>query len=211
MAKGKFSVLHDLVGDRFGRLMVVSRADNKGRATMWLCRCDCGVDAVVSASHLRSGHSQSCGCLVREKIGAVRRTHGESKSLEFSSWMNMRRRCLNETDPAYVWYGARGIGICTAWDNFSEFLKDMGPKPSPRHSIERLDVNGHYAPGNCVWATAVQQGRNQRRTKLTLEKAEEIRRLAESGVSRRALRERFGVCKATVSHIINGHLWVPET
>jgi hypothetical protein len=201
--------LIDLTGQQFERLFVTFRAPSVRRHTMWNCTCTCGAPVVVDGKHLRSGHTRSCGCLLRETSGNMNRTHGKTESPEYLSWCAMRSRCRNNAVPAYYLYGGRGITICREWDDFSVFLRDMGRRPTPRHSIERVDTNGNYEASNCVWATKTRQGRNTRAVKLTLEKAQEIRRLAAGGISRKQLREEFCVCKATISHVINERLWKP--
>ena len=107
---GKFI---DLTGQRFGRLVVVSRADNSGYGkVMWLCQCDCGSKPVVVAGNLRSGTTQSCGCVHREKLGELNRTHGLSRSRIYYLWHGMRTRCNNENCASYIHYGGRGITVC---------------------------------------------------------------------------------------------------
>jgi hypothetical protein len=156
----------DLTGHPpFGRLTVVAFAGiASNRKATWRCLCDCGNETVVTGVDLRSGHSQSCGCLMGERLIASLTTHGRSGTPEHSSWKQMRQRCLNPKNNAYDRYGGRGIVICQRWlDSFADFYADMGPKPSPKHSIERRENDGNYEPGNCYWATPKQQNRNTRK------------------------------------------------
>lgn len=135
------------------------------------CRCDCGSIEVFRLPALRSGKTQSCGCLALEmaierghKYGGQTKTHGGTGTAEYQIWLGMKARCLNPNSPGYERYGARGIGVCQRWiDSFPAFLADMGPRPSEVHSIDRYpNQSGNYEPGNCRWATAKEQARNTR-------------------------------------------------
>lgn len=145
----------DLVGQRFGQLVV--RAPDPTRLTRlyWICLCDCGQETSVQSGHLVGGLINSCGC------GRI--THGLRKSPEYVVWNNLRQRCTNPNNPMYDNYGGRGIGVDPRWEAFEVFHADMGPRPSDNHSIEREDVNGNYEPNNCVWATKETQANNTRR------------------------------------------------
>jgi hypothetical protein len=154
----------DLTGQVFGRLTALSRIDKPGESK-WLCRCECGNIKEVFARKLTRKATQSCGCLHREMVGARFATHRMSESPEYRVWAGMKRRCYAPKAPHYECYGGRGITVCDQWLNsFESFYQDMGPRPSARHSIDRIDVNGNYEPGNCRWATIKQQRRNTRST-----------------------------------------------
>lgn len=165
----------DRTQQRFGRLIVISRDTSRplasnGRRVYWICRCDCGVEKSIAGHELASGDSQSCGCLHRETLGALTRTHGQShganKSGAYSSWMAAKMRCENPMNVGYVRYGGRGIKMCKRWsENFKEFLKDMGERPIGM-SLDRINSNGNYEPLNCRWATQSQQTRNKRTNRL---------------------------------------------
>jgi hypothetical protein len=104
----------------------------------------------------------SCGCLKRELDRTTRHVvHGLAKTRAHRSWLAMRRRCTYPSDPGWPHYGGRGIAVCERWNNFANFFADLGECP-PNHSLERIDVNGCYKPGNCRWATPAEQSRNQR-------------------------------------------------
>ena len=159
----------DLTGQRFGRLVAISFAcrNRNGRAA-WNCLCDCGSECVVAGTSLtRRQPTRSCGCLQREETGARFRTHGLKNTAEHNVWSLMIRRCYNENRPDYGLYGGRGVTVCERWrTSFQAFYDDMGPRPSNRHSIDRIDNDGNYEPCNCRWATQCEQARNKRSNRL---------------------------------------------
>jgi hypothetical protein len=148
-----------LEGRRFYALTVVRRAGRKQRAAAWLCRCDCGEEIIVRSDVLHQGRKKTCG-IAGHYWGDF--GLGKLNWPEYRCWAKMRDRCLNPARKKYETYGGRGIRICERWDRFANFLEDMGKKPSPKHSIDRKDVNGNYEPGNCRWATNGEQQRNRR-------------------------------------------------
>lgn len=159
----------NLTGQRFGRLEVVSYAGPTGkqRQSTWLCRCDCGTEKVIRSTHLMSGQITSCGCFKVEQVRTANSTHGKSHMREYNSWQGMVARCTNPNSESFAEYGARGITICDRWLNsFEDFLSDMGTRPNETDSIDRIDNSKGYEPGNCRWASQVQQCRNTRRNKL---------------------------------------------
>jgi len=166
----------DITGTRFGRWTVVRREGKKpnGQA-LWRCRCDCGRENLITGSGLRTGDSTNCGCLRNEKNSArmkiTERTHGHAtvalhsvSGRTYDTWRAMRQRCLNPRNVRYPRYGGRGITICERWMKFENFLADMGPRPSPKHSIDRINTDGNYEPSNCRWATPKEQTDNRKRT-----------------------------------------------
>lgn len=158
-------------GTRFGRLLILEEVPERSHLgrTQWRCQCDCGEIRVVVTSRLTSGRTRSCGCLRATSYGMSKSMRGRSVNApEYNTWLSMRGRCLNQNSASYALYGERGITICPEWDSFARFYADMGPKPSPRHSLDRIDNDGPYVHWNCRWATQSEQARNKRVTvKLT--------------------------------------------
>lgn len=155
----------ELMGRRFGRLKVVGlEGKNKHGNYLWRTVCDCGVVKIIAGTFLvrEQEPTRSCGCLRRELGRASLTTHGESYLSGHSSFRAAKQRCSQTSNNRYADYGGRGIEF--RFQNFAEFIKELGPKPSPKHSLDRIDVDGHYEPGNVRWATALEQNRNQRRS-----------------------------------------------
>ena len=159
----------NMPGRRFGRWTVVSKAVDRitssGRFAMsfWRCRCDCGIVKDVRAASLLRNKSKSCGCYRAEEVYEKNRTHGQTDTPEYRVWMNMRNRCRNPKLPGWKHYGGRGIVVTSRWDSFELFLIDMGCRPSPQHSLDRIQVNGPYCKENCRWATTMEQLVNRRK------------------------------------------------
>lgn len=157
----------DLSGCTFGRWLVLSYLGMAaGRGAKYLCQCSCGVTKPVKGCNLRTGHSTSCGCWSVEKGADATRTHGEGGAIvtpEYRAYWGARTRCQNKKGTSYKYYGGRGIAMCQEWlDSYEAFLAHIGRKPSSEYTLDRIDVNGNYEPGNVRWATPAEQVANRR-------------------------------------------------
>jgi hypothetical protein len=161
----------DIIGNRYGRLVVLSLINErtKNQKVQWLCQCDCGNETVVIGAHLRNGETKSCGCFNSEVARSKSVIHGERRSglgttKEYEAWCSMKARCSRHSYTNFKYWGGRGIKVCDRWANsFQNFLADVGRKPSSKHSLDRYpDKDGDYEPGNVRWATRKQQNNNQR-------------------------------------------------
>lgn len=195
----------DISGQVFGGLKVLRRVDLKRQGQAWFwCLCECGVEKAVARGALRGGKSVSYGCRRRSLLGARGTTHGHARcgkrTPEYEAWKHMIHRCEAPNDRRWVDYGGRGIRVCSKWRaSYVAFLADVGPRPSPKHSLDRIDVNGPYEPGNVRWASRVQQMRNTRRNRF-LECNGERATLSEWA-------ERTGIKRATIAYRIDRLGW----
>lgn len=163
-------VAEDLTGQKFGRLTALRDVGKTKRGRMWRCVCDCGNETDTISTYLKSGHKRSCGCLHADSAkvaGLKARTHGYTTvdkkwtSNEYAIWQSMKARCLNKKVASYKNYGGRGVTICERWMKFENFIADMGNRPTPKHSLDRIDTNGNYEPNNCRWADQVEQAQTR--------------------------------------------------
>ena len=188
-----------LIGQRFGRLTVIERAENdKNGQARWKCHCDCGNDIVILGCSLLAGRTKSCGCLHRE-ISAQRTTkHGMANSKLYGTWKGIKRRCLNTNAPNYKHYGGRGITICEEWRNdfqaFYDYVSKLEHFGEEGYTLDRINNDGNYEPNNLRWADRATQARNRRNNtyvkyngeKMILTDASE-----KSGIGRKTLYHRL--------------------
>lgn len=177
--------LIDLTGQRFGRLTVVERAENKmspngTQKACWLCQCECGNRTVVIGQELRNGKTTSCGCFLRECTTIKNTTHGKRHTRLYNIWRGMLERCRNPNHKRYSRYGGRGITVCDRWQNDFQSFYDwaMANGYQDDLSIDRIYVNGNYEPSNCRWATTKEQN-NNRSTNRIYQLGKDSKSLAE--------------------------------
>lgn len=223
MQRGLRKFPNDLTGMTFGRLTVVGRSPvsssgQEANRAQWHSVCDCGRATISPRYNLTSGKATSCGCFAAEIASAnaiartgYRKLDARTRSAEYGAYRTMLSRCHNSNSTGYHKYGARGVVVCDRWrGSFDAFLEDMGSKPSRAHSLDRFpDQSGNYEPGNCRWATAIEQGRNRRNNRLTEVQAAEIRSRREAGEKLRSIAQAFGVHLSLVSLIARGKAWAP--
>ena len=161
----------NLLGERFGRLTVIGKAENANEHVMWTCQCDCGSMSKVSSQSLRSGNSSSCGCIRKEMLVGRITKHGQARERDrnpiYTCWAGMKARCFNSNELAYKNYGGRGITVCNEWLNFEPFYR-WAISSGYKHGLEidRINNNGNYEPSNCRWVTDNENRLNTRRNRL---------------------------------------------
>jgi hypothetical protein len=204
----------DIRGRVFGRLTVTAYAGRRrGRRARdayhcWQCLCTCGNTHVTPGIRLRSGGVRSCGCILREyrRSGEGRRRHGMAGTPTYNVWSRMRQRCSDPRSPDYEHYGRRGIKVCERWRSFDAFYEDMGGRPSAAHQLERVANDGPYAPDNCRWATAAEQGINKRNNRILTHQGESlpvIEWARRTGIPSPLIRNRIDVLGWSVSRALS--------
>lgn len=153
-------------GNKIWALLIESFSHHNRHSRYVVCLCDCGNRKIIAYSNIKRGSSKSCGCLHASRIGALNRVHGMTRTKVYRAWKHLRERINNPNCKKYSLYGGRGISLCERWNKFENFIEDMGQPPTSFHSIDRINVNGNYEPGNCRWATAKEQARNKRNSIL---------------------------------------------
>jgi hypothetical protein len=154
----------DMFGKVYSYWTVTKKWEKRKNGYYWLCKCICGTERFIQGNDLRRGKSKSCGCKRAEFLIKSRGNHGcggKNKTSEYYIWCSMRRRCNSKEHKNYARYGGRGIKICERWNDFKNFLFDMGLKPGPNYSLGRIDNNSNYEPNNCRWETMSQQQNNR--------------------------------------------------
>ena len=164
MSRGKPK---DLTGRKFGRLTVIRMTDERrSRHVVWECLCDCGNRHFVPSNSLLSGKTKSCGCFMIESRGVSRITHHMSNEKIYAVWQKMRKRCYYKSDKNYKDYGGRGIVVCDDWNSdfkrFYDYVSQLPHFGELGYSLDRINNDGNYEPGNVRWATQTEQGRNRR-------------------------------------------------
>ena len=195
----------NLTGSKFGRLTpLVATAERRAGAVVWACACECGNSHYATAPALVSGSVKSCGCAkidAATAVGRQSRKHGGVGTRLYSIWKGMRSRCQNPQNPAYPDYGGRGIAVCPSWDDFSNFLADVGAPPS-HATLDRIDNDGPYSPENCQWTTKERQANNRRSTTM-IEHDGNVMSLADwaryTGIPYFTLRRRIFVARWPVA------------
>lgn len=202
---------NDLTGAEFGRLTVVSYSGKRApRRHFWRCHCDCGNILDVRQDGLITGHTTSCGCYNKEKVGqaAIDRqtTHGLYYHPLYKLIYKMMARCHNPNDPSYSDYGARGIFVCDEWRSNPISFISWGERSGfvQGLEIERIDNNGPYAPWNCKWANRTEQARNRRNTILSMDLARKIR---ADGRSIPDISKAYSIDRKSVADVLNGRTW----
>lgn len=207
--KSKVTRAPDLTGKRFNRLKVIERAANfpgGNRTARWHCICDCGNSTISSATELRNGRAKSCGCYSMDVWDKSRYKHGAHRDKVYKIWTQIKQRCLNPADATYHNYGARGITIAEEWQSdYAAFAEYMGERPSDKHTVERIDNDGNYEPGNVRWATRSEQGRNKRTNRMVTHDGRTMCLkdwAAHSGIPYYTLRYRILVAKWSIERAL---------
>lgn len=195
-------MIKDISNQRFGRLVAIAPTGEMRRGvSLWRCRCDCGETKIAAVNSLRGGLVRSCGCLIREVAAERQRTHGMHGTRTYKTWDCMIQRCSNPSSTSYPRYGGIGTTVCDRWRKFESFLADMGERPSGM-SLDRIDSNKGYEPGNCRWSDTLTQARNRRKRTTTYQEAEQVRSLHADGWTPSQICKHLGLTRGSVNGII---------
>lgn len=192
-----------MAGKEYHRLTVIGVVP--GKANRCVCRCQCGSLLYSHSYRVLTGNTKSCGCLKKDQTAAIKSTHGMSKSKEYRCWQSMKERCYSGDWRVNAGYKKRGIVVCDRWlERFENFYADMGPMPTPKHTVERVDNNGNYCPENCKWATKQEQTRNtSRNVHIEVNGCRKTRSewSRVGGISEEAIKYRLSIGKSPVESI----------
>lgn len=204
----------DLTGKKFGRWTVIKRSDNQYTvAERWDCLCECGTEKSVIGSSLKNGTSKSCGCYCTESRFNSQRhlTHGLTGNRFYQKWERIKNRCYCKSNPRYADYGGRGIKMYEEWINspekFVEYVSNLPNSENTEYSLDRINNDGNYEPGNLRWADKYTQARNKRGVVLNIELIREIRELSKT-LSNREIADRLGMTTNHIYAIVNEYCWV---
>lgn len=197
----------DVTGQKFGRLTAIHPTTSSDQGWSWLFRCDCGETLIARLGHVVHGATQSCGCLFLERLkmrNLTLGTHRMTNSVEYKAYWSAKQRCENSNDKDYHNYGARGIRFL--FSSFEQWYSELGLRPSSKHSIDRIENDLHYGPGNVRWATLSQQHRNTRRS-IPDWKIREIKTWLSDGFGVSHLARIYGVSASSISMIHTGKMY----
>lgn len=188
--------LENLVGERFGRLIVIERADNtNAKQARWICECECGSIVTVRAQDLKSGRTKSCGCYKREVVKSCSITHGMSKTRLWRIWNDMHVRCEYPSATQFKYYGEKGVFVCEEWKTFEPFRDwAVANGYTDELTIDRIDVSGNYTPSNCRWASWSDQQNNKSTNRFLTYRGRTLtvsQWAKETGISRNKIDRRL--------------------
>jgi len=211
----------NIIGEKYNLLTVIEEVEpyiyesKKGRCVKtrrYKCKCDCGNETVVRQGCLRNGDTKSCGCLHAQLASERKTIHGQSHThvtKEYRTWQSMKNRCYNPNERSYKDYGAKGIEVCPQWLNdFQQFYEDMGPAPSPQHSIERIDFKSNYEPSNCIWLETKYQAHNRSNNTLNEDLVRYIRQQRDRGVRQCDVARELNLNPSSVGKIYRNEQWM---
>lgn len=198
-----------MIGKKFDKLLVIEEDPDKKYC--FICKCECGNIKSIFKYSLVSGTTKSCGCSTKSLLREAVKTHGMKGTPIYKTWDGLKQRCLNPNNKNYKGYGGRGIAVSPRWlgqEGFQNFFEDVGQRPGPEYSLDRINNDGNYEPGNVRWATSKQQGRNRRDNVLDEVLVSQIKwAYIDANFSQYKIANAFGVSRSTVEDIIHNKTW----